>query len=220
MLVNIYIFLWSRLTPRETLLTTKIMIINNHLKSLRPLFYFSQKQPYLKLWKRFNVFFVCIIRHLTHSSHLTQYRLLLDLQKWLFLKNEILDFQILPPNFFEKKSQPPNFFFEKKSSPRNFFRKKVFASLFFRKESLHPPCRWSRPGYPINFDPSLKCFLFVNKISLPSQSDHDEIAWFLGTMSLKKGKYQWGVKFSFPRKKRVVKDIFSEKCRGMKFFRP
>ena len=31
--------------------------------------------------------------------------------------------------------RPPNFFFEKKSSP---------------------PCRWSRPGYPINFDPSLR----------------------------------------------------------------
>ena len=45
-----------------------------------------------------NVFVVRIIRQLTHSSHLTQHRLLFDHQKWLFLKNEILDFQ---------KSSPP-----------------------------------------------------------------------------------------------------------------
>ena len=41
-------------------------------KSPPPFFYFSQKQPYLTSWKRLNVFSVCIIRQLTHSSHLSQ----------------------------------------------------------------------------------------------------------------------------------------------------
>ena len=55
---------------------------------------------------------------------------------------------------------------EKSLRPPLFFLKKVFASLFFiSKKSLRPliifekksspPCRWSRPGYPINFDSSL-----------------------------------------------------------------
>ena len=54
-------------------------------KTLRPFFYLSQKQPYLKSWKRLNEFVVCIIRQLTHSS---------------------LGFS----NFVVKKSLPPNFF--------------------------------------------------------------------------------------------------------------
>ena len=53
-------------------------------------------------------------------------------------------------NFIVKKLFAPIFFFEKKSSPPYFFRKKVFA-----------PCRWSRHGYPINFEPSLRKY-YVN----------------------------------------------------------
>ena len=57
------------------------------------------------------------------------------------------------------------------------FSKTVFALLFFLKNISSPPplfffekkvygpSRWSRPGYPINFDPSLKrafyCFFFL-----------------------------------------------------------
>ena len=55
----------------------------------------------------------------------------------------------------EKVLLPSNFFFRKKSSPPNFFRKKVCAPYFFSKK-VFAPCRWSRPGYPINFEPSLK----------------------------------------------------------------
>ena len=42
------------------------------------------------------------------------------------------------------------------SSPPNFLRKKSPPPYFFRKKKSSPPCRWSRPGYPINFDPSLR----------------------------------------------------------------
>ena len=62
--------------------------------------------------------------------------------------------KVFAPFFSRKKSSPPLFFLKKKvtapffrwkeSSPPNFFRKKVFASFL------------TRPGYPINFDPSLR----------------------------------------------------------------
>ena len=36
-----------------------------------------------------------------------------------------------------------------------FLVKKVFDLCFISKKKSSPPCRWSRPGFPINFDPSL-----------------------------------------------------------------
>ena len=38
-----------------------------------------------------------------------------------------------------------------------FLWKKVSDPLFFWKKKSSPPCRWSRPGYPVNFVPSLTC---------------------------------------------------------------
>ena len=56
-----------------------------------------------------------------------------------------------------KESRPPVTWrqcnIERPASPPIFFRKGL-RPLFFWKKSP-PPCRWSRPGYPINFDPSL-----------------------------------------------------------------
>ena len=45
--------------------------------------------------------------------------------------------------------------------PPIFSWKKVFAPLFVSEKKSSPPCRWSRPGYPINFDPSLSCFFLL-----------------------------------------------------------
>ena len=64
-------------------------------------------------------------------------------------------------NFVVKKSLPPNLFLKKVSVPY-FLSKKVFAP-FFSKKVFATPCRWSRPGNPIKFDPSL-----TGKVNLPS----------------------------------------------------
>ena len=67
------------------------------------------------------------------------------------------------PGFFwknlpEKSLSPPFFTRKQVFAPLIFFRKKVFApQIFFNKKSP-PPCRWSRPGYLVNFDPSLTLF--------------------------------------------------------------
>ena len=60
-----------------------------------------------------------------------------------------------PLIFSEKKSSPPLFSQKKKSSPSYFSQEKSLRPLPFFEKKSSPPCRWSRPGYPINFDPSL-----------------------------------------------------------------
>ena len=53
------------------------------------------------------------------------------------------------------KNHPPLFFSEKKSLRSPFFSLKKSPPLYFFKKKSSPPCRWSRAGYPINFDPCL-----------------------------------------------------------------
>ena len=102
------------------------------------------------------------IRQLTHSSHLTQHDYFLIFKNGFFQKMNswILKFSskksLRPLIFFRKKVFARLIFFEKSLRPPIFFEKKVCAPLFFSKKKSSPPCRWSRPGYPINFDPSLK----------------------------------------------------------------
>ena len=83
-------------------------------KSIRPP-YFTWKKVFapLNTAMKATLFIVSIILQWTHQSHLTQHRLLYDLQKWLFwkIKSWILKF------FIEKKSSTP-FFFEKKAMAR------------------------------------------------------------------------------------------------------
>ena len=75
-------------------------------KLFAPFLFLPKTALYLKSWKWLNVcIIVCILRQLTHSSHLTQRTLLFDLQKWLFWKMESWIFK-----FCSKKSlRPPNF---------------------------------------------------------------------------------------------------------------
>ena len=55
----------------------------------------------------------------------------------------------------EKKCQPALFFLEKNICPLFFMAKKVLAPFFSSQKSVCPPCRLSRPGFPINLGPSL-----------------------------------------------------------------
>ena len=100
-------------------------------------------------------FIVCIIIRL---SHLTQHKLILTFNNE-YLKNWNLEFS----KFVVKKLFTLIISLEKNSSLTFFLEKNVLSPLpFFSKEVSAPPpyifskkSRWSRPGYPINFDPSL-----------------------------------------------------------------
>ena len=77
------------------------------------------------------------------------------MKSWIF---KFHSEKVFAPSFFfrKKKEFPHPNSFRKKASAPFFFKKKSLRPLFFLKKIIRPPCRWSRPGYPINFDPSLK----------------------------------------------------------------
>ena len=68
-----------------------------------------------------------------------------------------LDYFLIFKNgfFWKMNSWIFNFCSKKSLRPPEFFRKKSLRSLFFFQKKSAPPFRWSRPGYPMNLEPSL-----------------------------------------------------------------
>ena len=57
---------------------------------------------------------------------------------------------------FSKKCLRPLKFISKNCLYPLIFSKKVLTSLIFIEKQSSPPCQWSWPGYPLDFDPYLR----------------------------------------------------------------
>ena len=100
-----------------------------------------------KLWKPICVFIMFIIHHWSHTIHLTQHSILFDFRNAIFWKmNRKI---VFAPYFFSKNSLCPLFSRKKFLRPLIFFEK-MLPPPNLKKKKFSPPCRWSRPGYPIN----------------------------------------------------------------------
>ena len=69
--------------------------------------------------------------------------------------------------------------------------KKVFAPYFFFEKRSAPPCRWSRPGYSISFDPPLRILWLCPLFSRPWLRETEKFVDLNKRGQEKTGYYYW-----------------------------